>query len=874
MSHNKMNKCALAVKLGLVVGAAAFAMPALAQQTAQTQSATQQTAAEKQVEVMEVRGIRRSLESAMNTKRFADAVVDAVSAEDIGKFPDKNIAESLQRIAGVSINRGFVGEGAEVSIRGVDPTLTQVQMNGQFVASTAWFSQGANRRSFNMDLMPSEMIKGLEVYKSPIASLDEGGVGGTVILRTRKPLELDAGTVYASVEGNTNSLADDNGYGASVLGSWKNDNESFGVLAMVSTLETIGRGRKAENYWEEGWSASGVAGFDQDRERQAFDITAQFVVTEQLEMTLHGFRTELDAANTNQNFLVIDADAASMTNTAGSRLVPPAGNRKVPLPLKGTVNKGTWFAQDTNTRAAKMTSDVLDLTTSFKGDGFKVTGVIGTTSADGGDGGNANGLWGLPINGTNGISVDVDMDLSDRMLIAPKGVSPTNAAWQKLQGLELRRSVLEDKETYAQLDLNKEIDAGIFTSIDAGIKVRSHEFSNRRFDASFATDAKGTVLLLGTVSAADFSNGTLDDFGNVMAPGSMTSYVKIDGKKYSDFLYKNATAWAESKANYGVIKEDVFAAYTQGNFSGEGYRGNIGVRYVSTESEGLAYNGLRTAIESFDGNYGDFLPSFNLSIDLADDLILRTSAAKVMTRAGYSQLTPGYRGLPETPPESGRLQASRGNPALDPFRANQMDVGLEWYYNPSSLLSMSLFNKDIASFISSKNVFENLTTAPVPGLYEVSIPDQGKGGKIKGMEFQWQTNFGNGFGLLANATYVDASGETDSGVKIRLPGSSRTSYNLTGYYEHEWFTTRLAYTTRSEFNAEGTALGNGSDVFDGQSFLDASVVVHATENLDVSLEGVNLGNEITYQRHSTGMETIRVITENGRRFTVKASYRF
>ncbi len=866
MSHNKLNKCALAVKLGLVVGAAAFAMPTLAQQTAPAQTATQQ--AEQQVEVIEIRGIRRSLESAMNTKRFADAVVDAVSAEDIGKFPDKNIAESLQRIAGVSINRGFVGEGAEVSIRGVDPTLTQVQMNGQFVASTAWFSQGANRRSFNMDLMPSEMIKGLEVYKSPVASLDEGGVGGTVILRTRKPLEMDAGTVYASVEGNTNSLADDNGYGASVLGSWKNDNENFGILAMVSSLETIGRGRKAENYWEEGWSASGVAGFDQDRERQAFDITAQFAVTEQLEMTLHTFRTELDAANTNQNFLVIGADAKSMTNTTGARKTTGG------LPLKGTVNSANWFAQDTNTRAAKMTSDVLDLSTTFKGDGFKVTGVIGTTSADGGDGGNANGLWGLPIDGKNGITVDVDMDLNDRMLIAPKGVNPTVGTWQKLQGLELRRSVLEDKESYAQLDLNKEIDAGIFTSIDAGLKIRSHEFSNRRFDASFETDAKGNPKLLGTVTAADFADGMLNDFGNVMAPGSMTSYVKIDGKKYSDFLYKNVKSWAESKANYGVIKEDVFAAYTQGNFSGEGYRGNVGVRYVSTESEGLAYNGLRTAIESFDGNYGDFLPSFNLSIDLDDDLILRTSAAKVMTRAGYSQLTPGYRGLPETPPESGRLQASRGNPALDPFRATQMDVGLEWYYNPSSLLSLSLFNKDIASFISSKNVFENLTTAPVPGLYEVSIPDQGSGGKIKGMEFQWQTNFGNGFGLLANATYVDASGETDAGVKIRLPGSSRTSYNLTGYYEHEWFTTRLAYTTRSEFNAEGTALGNGSDVFDGQSFLDASVVVHATENLDVSLEGVNLGNEVTFQRHSTGLETVRVITENGRRFTVKASYRF
>ena len=193
MQHNKINKCALAVKLGLLVGSAVLTMPALAQEEA---------AKEQQVEVIQIRGIKASQEASLNVKRYAIATVDAITSEDIGKFPDKNIAESLQRIAGVAINRGFVGEGAEVSIRGVDPTLTQVQMNGQFVASTSWFSQGANKRSFNMDLMPSEMISDLEVYKSPVASLDEGGVGGTVILHTRKPLDLDSNTLFASVEAN------------------------------------------------------------------------------------------------------------------------------------------------------------------------------------------------------------------------------------------------------------------------------------------------------------------------------------------------------------------------------------------------------------------------------------------------------------------------------------------------------------------------------------------------------------------------------------------------------------------------------------------------------------------------------------------------
>lgn len=854
MLHNKMNKCAVAVKVGLMVGTAVLAFPTMADQAAEESAKKEQ-----QVEVIQIRGIKASQEASLNVKRYAVATVDAITSEDIGKFPDKNIAESLQRIAGVAINRGFVGEGAEVSIRGVDPTLTQVQMNGQFVASTSWFSQGANKRSFNMDLMPSEMISDLEVYKSPVASLDEGGVGGTVILHTRKPLDLDSNTLFASVEANQNSLADDTGVGASALYSWKNDDETFGVLGMLSTLEQIGRARKAENYWEEGWSASGIAGFDQDRTRDAFDITAQFQATEELGFTLHAFRTKLDAFNTNQNFLVIGADPAFMTNTSGR--VAPNG-----LPLTGTVTRAAWLAQDTNTRNAEMTSDVLDLRVDYEASNYTLSGVIGSTKAEGGNGGNANGLWGQPIDGTNGISVDVNMDLANAMLLAPNGVSLSDASWQDFQGGSLARTELEDEETYAQADLKLEVDYGAIQSIETGVKIRSHEFIYNSYGAELGDH--------GITNISQFDDGLLEDFDGVLAAGSPGSYVKIDGKAYWNALNSSVTAWNRQLASFSSVTEDVYAAYVQGNFSGDSYRGNVGMRYVKTETDGRAYNGNLTGIDSFKGDYSDFLPSLNLAIDLSDDLILRMSAAKVMTRAGYSQLAPGYKGLPDTPPESGRLQASRGNPAIDPFRATQMDIGLEWYYNESSLLSFAVFNKDIASFISTKKITEDLVDVPVPGEYEVSVPDQGRGGKIEGMEFQWQTNFGNGFGALFNYTYVDARGETDNGEQIILPGSSRNQFNVTGYYEHDMFSARLAYTNRSQFFAEGTALGNGSDSFDGQDFIDASVVFKVTDQLDVSLEGVNLANEITYQRHSTGAETVRVITENGRRYALKASYRF
>ncbi|KKK89828.1 hypothetical protein LCGC14_2729180, partial [marine sediment metagenome] len=147
-----------------------------------------------EVEVIQVRGIRGSVVKSLNTKRYSNAIVDAVTAEDIGKFPDQNVAESLQRITGVSISRNF-GEGERVSIRGTSESQNRTLLNGQAVGSADWWTNSAANRGFNYTMLPSEIVSGLEVYKSPEADIDEGSIGGTVIVRTRKPLDLDANNI-------------------------------------------------------------------------------------------------------------------------------------------------------------------------------------------------------------------------------------------------------------------------------------------------------------------------------------------------------------------------------------------------------------------------------------------------------------------------------------------------------------------------------------------------------------------------------------------------------------------------------------------------------------------------------------------------------
>jgi iron complex outermembrane receptor protein len=834
------------------------------------------------MEEIEVTGIRGALKAAIDTKRFANASVDAISAEDIGKFPDKNIAESLQRVPGVSINRGFSGEGNEVSIRGVNPELTSVLMNGQFVASTGWFSLGANNRSFNMDLLPSELVSNVEVFKSPTASLDEGGIGGTVIVHTRKPLELDSLTTFVSVEAMTNTEDDEDEISpsGSALLSWKNDAETFGLMGSVAYQETRGVGKKSENYWEEAWSVGGISEFRQQRERTTFDLTAQFAPTDALDITAHYFNTELDASNTNQNFLLFggccDATGQSAVVNGSSSVSPTTG-----VPMAGTLTgpaagtpgwQGWMIAQDINSREAVITSEVFDVNVAFEGDGYSVSGVVGWTEGEGGNGGNLNSLWGLApsdpslvANGGN-VSADFDFDGSN-FVYGLNGISAADGSWQQLLGgPSISEVELTDEEIYAQVDLELEVDFGAITSIETGIKLREHEFS------SSATDFSVDSSFIGMSNLDAFQDGTISTSSDVV-DGGESAVAKISDS-FDSTARANINGATERYDQFGQIDEDMFALYGQANFEGEGYRGNVGIRYVETDLTGTFYQPDLVTKDDVDGSYSDWLPSMNLAIDLSDDVILRASAARVMSRPSYSDLNPAL-----SSPNQSQRTAGRGNIDLDPYRASQMDLGVEWYFAEGGLASATAFTKDIKSFVvqgAVQNLEPVLEDPDGDGvytsqLYTVSQPGRGNGGSIEGIELQYQQTFGQ-FGVVANYTYTDASGEV-GGETVPLPGNSRNSYNLTGYYENDYVAARLAYTYRDEFLATSLGLGDSLDINEEQEYLDASITWHATDAIDVSLEAQNLLNEVVAAAHNTSLGSNRVSSVSGTRYYLKAAFR-
>ncbi|WMN59796.1 TonB-dependent receptor [Pseudoalteromonas xiamenensis] len=856
MFTNNFKKSLLAVNVGLILSGTASINIAYA---------ADENQASESVEVIEVRGIRRSLEASLNTKRFANAVVDSITAEDIGKMPDKNIAESLQRIPGVSITRNFAGEGGSVSIRGTNPELTNVSLNGNYVASTGWFSQQAMTRSFDMDLMPTEMVAGVDVYKSPTASIDEGGVGGTVVMRTRKPLQLDSLTIFGSLEAQDNSISDGTGYGGTGLVSWKNDEETWGFLGALSTLETVGRAHKAENYLDDSWAGAGIAEFNQTRKRDALNFVVQFAPSANLDISLNYFGVDLDAGNSNQNYLIIaGSDAADFNSkvTGATGLSPTEG-----FAVNGTFAGGPY--DDQNTRNAEVDTKVYSVDVDYKADNYSLNAKIGKTEASGGDGGNYGIGW---TSQAPNQQIIFDMTHSKDMLLQPVGTDASNHAEYVMGVPNVVETIRSDEESFAQIDFDFPVEFGAVTNIKSGLKFRDHEFSSyaNKWDlgAGVNLDANGNLL-----TKADFADGTFDHSGVGLIDGSPRNVARVDGDKVRAHVDKFKTGSTLQKAGWGKVKEDIFAAYVQGDFSGESYRGNVGLRYVSTEASAQYYDFVSlSSIEKEKNEYADWLPSFNLAVDLAEDVILRASASKVMSRPNYSYMNPAssYNDTTKT--------YTRGSIDLDPYRATQADIGVEWYFNESSLFSVTLFNKDISSFVISGGKVSKLEVDGETRILKENV--QGLGGKIEGIEFQYQQSFGD-FGLLANVTYAEGYGlanQLDSngalvGVKKEgLPGLSKLTYNLTGYYETEQVALRLAYNYRDDYIAESTGIG-GNAFWDAHAFLDLSATWHVNENVDLSLEATNLLEETTVQRLSV-YNAMRLHADNGRNTYLKVSYRF
>jgi iron complex outermembrane receptor protein len=904
-----MNRITFAVKSAL--GLALLAPPALV---------FAQSTGGSALEEVVVTGIRASVEQSIEAKRNADSVQEVISAEDIGKMPDKNVADSLTRVPGVttssaSANEGGFDENDRVSMRGTNPSLTQTLINGHAVAAGDWFVLNQVQqvgRSVSYTLLPSELVSQIVVHKSSQASLVEGGVAGSVDIITRKPLDFtepltiqgSVGAVYAEKPDKT-----DGQY--SLLGNWKNDSSTFGVLVQgflekrhlrrdgieVLGYETIGAGSAVAALHPDLADVQypaliGAALFEQQRERKGGLIDFQLKPTDDLSFDLSAFYSKLDAANYNRNylswmthFIALGAGQSPLPGyVVKSKTLVSANFAAVPGTLYGVYDQIS--RPDESGSANFVTLE----TNWHANDALNFSGQIGTSTGHGKTGtqdvsetqpGTGAGTsW--ELHGT-GRGPSFAFGATDNSTPFPGG-APITFGWIfGAQSVDVK-----DEEDWAKIDGAYAIDNNSWTDLKFGVRYQTHERSSYNAIAQ-GPGPNGTNTANYPTTFTNYPGDFTSFGGNI--PQDIWYWSPAQLAAYNGPGLANRDPLSREYYQYAFdVKEKNSAAYIQADFKGERWSANVGVRYVQTDEHAVTFTQvdpttpgatLTSAFGPFigipvDHTYNDILPSANLKFDLSPDLVARFAASKTMTRADYSALG-GFTNLSPPGIRGGTGTGSGGNPDLKPIRSTNLDAGLEWYFARRSLLSAGLFYMDLDNYVGfdsetkSYLTFSSQTPQGESVPYLLTVPVNAKG-RVRGAEVAYQQALGEFFGIQANYTYAD--GKQTSRVTNgddRLVGTSKNTYNASGYFENKKFSARVTYTYRSAFFSGLDR--NSAFSQDDIGALAASLQYTLNDMFSLSLDGQNLNNP-TLKYYSQNKDQPRAFYKNGAQyyFTVRAKF--
>lgn len=778
-----------------------------------------------------VTGIRGSIESSTAIKKDADQIVEAITAEDIGKLPDVSIAESIARLPGLTAQR-VAGRAQVISLRGLAPDFAVTLLNGREQTSTS------NDRSAEFDQYPSELLGGVTVYKTPDASMTSAGLSGTIDLRAVRPLDRRGRTVALNARGERNG----NG---SINEGWSRNggrfsvsyidqflDNTFGVAVGYAHLDSPGQQKEYKSwYWgtnnklppgnEDVTALKGaeVTATSREQKRDGLMAVLDWKPNRNLRSVVDLYYSQFDQKEIMRGAMWNSADTVtyrdpvieSMGNVrmlTGGTLVNlepivrnDANRRKDHLGAAG------W---NTNWRDGKWTLDGdLSYSTAKRKEETSETyaglGRAGTGAADNNFGFSIPTGAGLP-------TFTPGVDLANPAII--KLTDP--GGWG--HDATMHHPIVEDKLGAAKFNAKRELDMPVLRDVQVGLSYskrdKSHEDVSQRYalkNGRALTTVPANLIQQSTSLAWAGIPGVLS-FDPLAALNQFYDKMPID----TDVAQQD---WAVTeKQTVGFVR---FGIDTE--FGKIPVRGNAGVQYVrvNQEAEGKAVNGGIVTDLRDGATYHDVLPSVNLNFDLGNylgDTYLRFGAAKTVARPRMSDMRAGIAaGVSQSTLE---WNGSGGNPHLEPWRANSYDLSLEHYLGKGSYVSLAYFFKDLKSYIYNQQRafdftgFPNPSTVvPISNIGTVNQPSNGQGGFVRGIEATVSLQLGmlwnrlDGFGVQASASGTDSSIHPNGpGTKEKLPGLSGVVGNLTAFYEKYGFSARISERYRSAFRGEVTGL--------------------------------------------------------------------
>ncbi len=695
---------------------------------------------EEEVEVIEVTGMRASLTSALAAKRDTTNLVEVIDAIDIGKLPDQNLAEVLENITGVQITRR-AGVGNGVQIRGSN--ANRVEING-----VATVGSGSGRNGIDFEDVNASIIAGIEVTKSPEAKTVEGSIGGTINLKTIRPLELTEMLGSIRVQGEQSSLSTESmtprlsgAYGD----NWETDSGKFGFVISGSYTEQESvsfRPRTDRDNLvtrDDGSQFQGIQFLVQEQENFDYETTnlaSTFEWAPNDDLKFHVDAIVNSQERSQDSYRIQASGVSTLRNLAGSQ--PTAfetinygyGLDSYQAALIGVLepdlandddDPNLRFSSDTSSRVTD--NNVFVFGGEWQGDNLQASFEVSSSRSETSSPNISTTVNFInpncPLDATsNDNCVPFKYDLSGGSLafginfdspFAPSVADLTNPANVVLDQVQVGRDTQDNQEDGFRTDFTYFLDDGIVTSVDFGYRYNQSSSEYNRIRDNIG----------GFSRMADSPNGLLFEELLVKGPDNygdgdgrslfVSNFLLIDpDRAFSDpdgviDILQNAVIehdpdspdilnlQSDQNAYYNV-EEQTHALYLQANFEWEMIRGNIGVRYIDTSIDSIGYspedaNGSR-ALATTSGSYDFLLPRLNIVADLTDDVVLRFGYGDDIRRPGFNNLASSFRF-----DSSENTSVSLGNPGLEPEEVTSLDLSLEWYFAEAAVASVGYFQK-------------------------------------------------------------------------------------------------------------------------------------------------------------------------------------